>query len=140
MVLAASRSARRNGAAVALVLAFTGCMTSKQDDCSVVGCTDEFRTVVVHVTDAAGNLITGLHPTSMIDGHPATVDQEGTAFDPGGYAVITDAELRLLTDTAEVTFEVSSPQGSASGVFQISTVPCHCHVIEVSGPSTLVVR
>jgi hypothetical protein len=139
MVLATSRAAR-TGAATAAVLAFSGCMLSKQDNCANVGCTDEFRTIVVHVTDAADKPVTGLQPTWTLDGHTVTIDQEGASFDPGGYAVITDAELHLIGDTAEVTFAVSSAQGSASATFEISTEPCHCHVSEVSGPTTLVLH
>jgi hypothetical protein len=115
-------------------------MMSTPDNCADVGCTDEFRTIVVHVTDAAGNPIAGLQPTWMLDGHTVTIDQQGASFDPGGYAVITDAELHLIGDTAEVTFAVSSAQGSASATFEISTEPCHCHVNEVSGPATLVLH
>jgi hypothetical protein len=137
MVLATSRAAR-TGAAIAAVLAFSGCMLAKQVNCT--GCTDEFRAVVVHVTDAAGNPIAGLQPTWTLDGHTVTIDQEGAPDDPGGYTVITDAELHLIGDTAEVTFDVSSAQGSASATFEISTEPCHCHINKVTGPATLVLH
>ena len=110
-----------------------------KDSCFEVACTDELRTVIVHVTDAAGTPISGLQPTSTIDGHSVNVAQ-GSEFDPGSYAVISDAELHLIGDTADVTFDVSSAQGSASATFEISTEPCHCHINRVSGPTTLVLH
>jgi len=139
MVLGISRWARA-GAAVAVIFAVSGCMAIKQDTCIDVGCTDEFRAIVVHVTDTAGNPISGLQPTWTLDGHSIAIDQQGASFEPGGYVVITDGELHLIGDTAEVTFAVSAAQGAASATFEISTEPCHCHVNKVSGPAELVLQ
>lgn len=127
---------------LALLLAFTGCVMnhSPSGECNNVGCTDEFRAITVHVTDAAGNPVSGLHPTWAIDGASITVDPSGATFQPGDYVVITDAERRLIVGTADVTFSVSSAQGSATGHFEISTGECQCHVSSVSGPGTLVLR
>jgi hypothetical protein len=122
-----------------LLMACAGCDFIEHPVCAIERqCTDDLRFVRVHVTDMAGNAIVGATPTTTIDGRVVTVDQNLTLGTPGDYIVLEDGTIH---DDSDVTFEISSPQGSAVGQFQISVETCNCdHIGNVDGPRVMVVK
>lgn len=114
-----------------------GCAEAPSNSCA---CTEEFRTYVIVVVNAAGTPVTNLTPS-------VTLVRTGQAITPraspvgGTYPVLSDAELPLIQSSGDmVRFEVASGQESGTADITFAATPCRCHIEKVSGPDTLVLQ
>ena len=121
----------------AAVLWLIGCTEAPSNSCV---CTEEFRTYVIVVVNAAGTPVTNLTPsvTLVRTGQPITP----LASPVGGtYPVLSDAELPLIQSSGDmVRFVVASGQESGTADITFAATPCRCHIEKVGGPDTLVLR
>lgn len=121
----------------AAALWLIGCAEAPSNSCV---CTEEFRTYVIVVVNAAGTPVPNLTPT-------VTLVRTGQLITPqsspvgGHYPVISDAELPLIQSSGEIVrFAVASDQGAGTADITFAATPCRCHIEKVSGPDTLVLR
>ena len=126
---------------IGTVLSLAAC---SDDECETVACTMEFRTFSVAVVNEAGEPVTGLEPvvTMMRTGEELDFSDMGPG-DPesGVYLVMTDGNGSLIQQDEEpVRFAVTTGQLSVSGDFVFGMTWCRCHVEQLSGPDTLVMR
>ncbi len=135
------RRLMRAGALIGTVLALAAC---SGDECDTVACTMEFRTFSVAVVNEAGEPVTGLEPV-------VTMVRTGEELDPsdmglgdpasGVYLVMTDGNAALIQQDEEpVRFTATTGQLSVTGDFVFGMTMCRCHVEQLSGPDTLVIR
>ncbi len=114
------------------------------DECETVACTMEFRTFSVAVVNEAGEPVTGLAPvvTMVRTGEELDLSDMGPG-DPesGVYLVMTDGNAALIQQDEEpVRFTATTGQLSVTGDFVFGMTRCRCHVEQLSGPDTLVMR
>lgn len=135
------RRLMRAGALIGTVLSLAAC---SDDECETVACTMEFRTFSVAVVNEAGEPVTGLEPvvTMMRTGEELDFSDMGPG-DPesGVYLVMTDGNGSLIQQDEEpVRFAATTGQLSVTGDFVFGMTMCRCHVEQLSGPDTLVMR
>ena len=135
------RRLMRAGALIGTVLSLAAC---SDDACETVACTMEFRTFSVAVVNEAGEPVTGLAPvvTMVRTGEELDLPDMGPG-DPesGVYLVMTDGNAALIQQDEEpVRFTATTGQLSVTGDFVFGMTMCRCHVEQLSGPDTLVMR
>lgn len=126
---------------IGTVLSLAAC---SDDECETVACTMEFRTFSVAVVNEAGEPVTGLEPvvTMMRTGEELDFSDMGPG-DPesGVYLVMTDGNGSLIQQDEEpVRLTATTGQLSVTGDFVFGMTMCRCHVEQLSGPDTLVMR
>ena len=126
---------------IGTVLSLAAC---SDDECETVACTMEFRTFSVAVVNEAGEPVTGLEPvvTMMRTGEELDFSDMGPG-DPesGVYLVMTDGNGSLIQQDEEpVRLTATTGQLSVTGDFVFGMTMCRCHVEQLSGPNTLVMR
>jgi len=114
------------------------------DECETVACTMEFRTFSVAVVNEAGEPVTGLEPvvTMVRTGEDLDFSDTGPGDPASGiYLVMTDGHGSLIEQDEEpVRFTATTGQLSVTGDFVFGMTMCRCHVEQLSGPDTLVMR
>jgi hypothetical protein len=114
------------------------------DECEAGACTMEFRTFSVAVVNDAGEPVAGLEPVVTLVRTGAELDFSNAGpGDPenGVYMVMTDGHGALIEQDEEaVRFTATTGGLSATGDFAFGMTMCRCHVEQVSGPDTLVMR
>lgn len=114
------------------------------DECNTVACTMEFRTFSVAVVNDAGEPVAGLEPvvTLVRTGEELDFSNMGPG-DPanGNYLVMTDGHGALIEQDEEpVRFTATTGGLSVTGDFVFGVTMCRCHVEQLAGPDTLVMR
>lgn len=131
----------RAGALIGTVLALAAC---SGDECDTVACTMEFRIFSVAVVNEAGEPVTELEPavTMVRTGEELDLSSMGPGdMESGVYLVMTDGHGALIQQDEEpVRFTATTGQLSVTGDFVFGMTMCRCHVEQLSGPDTLVMR
>ena len=117
-------------------------LAATDDDGDGVVCTEEFRTAVVTLVDAAGAAVLGADVRTYLvrTGERVPVTSIIDLI-PGSYLILDDNAVALIQGEDEA-FRVTA-DGGAAGAAEATyrfAAPNGCHIEKVSGPDTLTVR
>ncbi len=105
-------------------------------------CTEEFRTFTVTVVDEASQPVTDAILTRLNLRSGQVLEPTSLGFEPGVYVVADDGHLDVFSSEGDVV-RVTGTKGtiSFSADFEFaSPAPCRCHVEQLAGPDTVVMR
>lgn len=122
------------------VIVAVSCSTV-DEDCM---CTMEYRYTLVTVVDTLGVPVDSLTVTIKDkDGDELDVQQESSLFGAGKYTVLTDSFTHIMCACGtpqQIYFSATDGSRIANGEFMFNTDECRCHINNVSGPDTLVLK
>ncbi len=105
-------------------------------------CTQEFRTFTVTVVDEASQPVTDAILTRLNLRSGQVLEPTSLGLEPGVYVVADDGNLDAFSSDGDVVL-VTGTKGtiSFSADFEFATpAPCRCHVEQLAGPDTVVMR
>ncbi len=118
-----------------LLPAGSACITSCE-------CTDEFRFFLVTAVDEAGQPVSDAMLTRLNLRSGQVLEPTSLGLEPGVYVVADDGHLDAFSSGGDVV-RVTGTNGtiSFSTDFKFgSPSPCRCHVEQLAGPDTVVMR
>lgn len=102
-------------------------------------CTTEFRTVLVQVTDAAGQPVAGATTRTVRTRDSLEITPKFRDGQPGSYPLIDDSNHDAIDGPTVITFTASTATGTATLVGTASLDGCGCH-IQYDGGSAVTLK
>jgi hypothetical protein len=123
---------------VLFALVASSCKEDDQQNCAAVGCTEEFRTITLTVTDQNGEPVIFDDYYTFIDSRNRFKIERDTSFlEAGIYPVASDAELNQLSFDGTILTFVGDIDNQNVVEHQMLIGKDCCHISLISGEITV---